>query len=870
MTQKRGDDHTDRPVAAARMQQRNAAALSTFSSSRFTVPLNAALLSMALVVCGLAALTLWRSHAEHEARALVTTQNISRLLVQDLDASFDKVDLALLAVKDEVEPAMAAGAVDAAALSDHIARHVARQPDLAALRVTDAKGEIKFGTGITPQTRFSSEQRGFFQKLRDDPNPGLVISEPIVGQVSGRWSLALARRISAPDNSFAGIVYGIVLLEDFQRRFAALDLGAHGAVSLRDLELGTVVRYPEPKNIGSAVGNRTFSKEWPEKLKQDPDSGTYFAVGLDGRRRALAYHRVTDYPFYVIVGLFPGDYLEPWTREVWKTIGGVALFSLISFLLARMLRGAWRQREADSKRLLELTRNALLRSEDRLQLALDRADLGLWMFAPGDGSCSATAQARSLHGLSRNDPDTLDAMLRHVVPEDRARVEVAVQSAVETEPSDIEFQLSLANGESRWLAWTIRWVPEGPGHPAHVVVLLQDVSQRIRTEQQLRTDHRRKDEFLATLSHELRNPLAPIRTSFEIMRRSRDPNTIEKARGVIDRQLAHLFRLVDDLLDVSRITQGKMRLRKERLNIAAVVQAALETSRPLFEVGAHQLTVKLPDEPVMVDADLTRLAQVFSNLLNNAARYTPAGGHVWVTISASTHDVAIEVKDDGAGIPADELPHVFEMFAQGDRSVERTQGGLGIGLSLVKQLVEMHGGTVESHSAGQGQGSSFVVTLAKAPSELAAQVQPDDAPTWPVVTPVLKTLAVVDDGDDPKRLALLLELLGHHVVSVANGREALEAAKTFHPNVVFLDMAMRGMNGYELARRLRSLEGGHNMVLVGLAGWGEDQDLLELREAGIDHQLVKPASLSKIRRLLEDTSIVAMHGLDKALGQKGS
>lgn len=688
-----------------------------FSSSRFAARLNGGLLLLALAVSALVAAALWSSRLQYDARAVTTASNVSNLLMHDLDAMFDKVDLAVLSVKEEVERQLALGVIDGPTLGNYIDLQLARQSDLVALRTTDENGRITYGTGVGTSTGLSSESRSFFQQLSADPTLGLVITAPINGQISDKWSIVFARRIAKPDASFGGVVFGVLLLEDFQKRFSTVALGSHGAVSLRDLQLGTVVRYPEPGNIGSAVGNRTFSKEWPEELKRNPVSGTYFAVGLDGRNRALAYNRVTDYPFYIIAGLFPDDYLEPWKEELQRMLAGLALLIAISYFFSRMLRKAWKRREADSRRLLELTSSALLRSEDRLQLALARANMGLWTFVPSNGKSSATACARALHGLSSDDDVDLNGMLRHVVAQDCPRVDAAVQAAIDSIPSEIEFRLRLSDGTDRWVAWTIRWVPEGHGYQANVVVLIRDISAAKQLQHRLMQEQKRKDEFIAILSHELRGPLAPIRSSFEVIRRTRSRDIVERALRIIDRQFGHLQRLIDDLLDVSRISQGKMRLQTEQLNLAEVVESALEASKPLLDAGAHRFTMTIPDEPVLVRGDLTRLAQVISNLLNNAARYTPAGGNVSLTVSEEEDEVLIEVKDDGAGISGEALPRIFDLFSQGDQMLMGGREGLGLGLSLVRQLVELHGGTVQAASEGPGHGSTFKVSLPRASVE---------------------------------------------------------------------------------------------------------------------------------------------------------
>jgi signal transduction histidine kinase len=333
-------------------------------------------LCLNLLVAGFAAHTLYTSHGNYEKRAVVATQNLSKVLAQDLAASFSKIDLALLAVKDEMERQLGlrrgetagrggtAGRVDAASLNAYIARQAARQSDLDALRVADAEGNVIFGIGIGGGPPVNAAHRDFFMGTRETRGPGLVVSKPMIGQISGKWSIVLARRVDLPDRGFGGTVYAVILLETFQKQFAALDLGPHGALSLRDLDLGTVVRHPEPAAVGTAIGNRTFSKEWPEKLKQNAQSGSYFAVGLDGRNRALSYRRVADYPFYVIVGQYPGDYLAEWNREMRNTLALAGAFILVTCWLAWLVALAWKRREADARQ----------RDAERERLMLDLHD----------------------------------------------------------------------------------------------------------------------------------------------------------------------------------------------------------------------------------------------------------------------------------------------------------------------------------------------------------------------------------------------------------------------------------------------------------------------------------------------------------------
>ncbi len=370
--------------------------------------------------------------------------------------------------------------------------------------------------------------------------------------------------------------------------------------------------------------------------------------------------------------------------------------------------------------------------------------------------------------------------------------------------------------------------------------------------EQLQEADRRKDEFLAILAHELRNPLAPIRNALQIIRLAGDNKaSVEKAAVVMERQLQQMVRLIDDLMDVTRIARNKMKLRQERVELGTVVRNALETSRPLIEAAGHELTVALPDEPILVDADSARLSQVFSNLLNNAAKYTERGGRIAVTLQREGSHAVLRVKDAGIGISAEHLPHLFEMFSQVERSLERSQGGLGIGLNLAKRLTEMHGGTIEVHSEGLNKGSEFIVRLpavSDSPTQPHIAAELEDKP----VPQRCKVLIVDDDEDTVTSLSIMLRILGHEVLSAHDGVQALEAAKSFRPDVVLLDIALPRMNGYEAARRIRQESWGENMKLVALTGWGQEEDKRRSIEAGFNHHLTKPMEPTALEVLLKE------------------
>jgi PAS domain S-box-containing protein len=375
--------------------------------------------------------------------------------------------------------------------------------------------------------------------------------------------------------------------------------------------------------------------------------------------------------------------------------------------------------------------------------------------------------------------------------------------------------------------------------------------ENARLYESVRTADQRKDEFLATLAHELRNPMAPMRFALEVMRSeaSTSSGDREQARAIIERQLGQLVRLVDDLLDVARISTGKLQLRRQRVELAQIIRSAVETSQPTIAAGGHHLELTLPAAPLFIDADPTRLAQVLLNLLNNAAKYSDSGGRIELSAAAEGEQAVIRVRDNGIGIPRPMLRNIFELFSQVERGEQHSQGGLGIGLTLVKRLVEMHGGQVEAHSEGPGQGSEFVLRLPLRNSAGSGEASPSPAPAGQAGR-LRKVLVVDDNRDAATSLAFLLNAIGHEARTAHDGSQALVEAEHFLPDVVVLDIGMPGLNGYEVARRLRAMPALRGLSLIALTGWGQEQDRRRSREAGFDHHLVKPADLGELKRLV--------------------
>jgi two-component system, sensor histidine kinase len=380
--------------------------------------------------------------------------------------------------------------------------------------------------------------------------------------------------------------------------------------------------------------------------------------------------------------------------------------------------------------------------------------------------------------------------------------------------------------------------------------LEREMKERRDAEHALRIADRRKDEFLATLAHELRNPLAPLSNGLTLLRLAgNDPAIAKNARDIMERQLAQMVRLVDDLIDVSRISTGRLAIKKERIELQAVVRNAVEIVAPFIEKRGHALQIDLPTQPVWIDADPTRLAQVFSNLLNNAAKYTDQGGNIAFQAELEEVSVVVRVMDNGIGIPAEMLATVFDMFTQVDKSLERSQAGLGVGLTLARRLAELHGGTLEAHSGGQGQGSCFAIRL-----PLATDIARDDG-LLPCLTEepplVCHRILLADDNIDfALTLATLLRGLGHEVLVTHDGEQALQAADGFRPDFAFLDIGLPKRNGYELARGLRESAITARSILVAVTGWGQEKDRQLAAQAGFDHHLVKPVQLAQIQEIL--------------------
>jgi PAS domain S-box-containing protein len=495
---------------------------------------------------------------------------------------------------------------------------------------------------------------------------------------------------------------------------------------------------------------------------------------------------------------------------------------------------------------------ASLRESEGLYRAIGESiDYGVWVCDPQGRNIYASDSFLRLVGLTQEQCSEFGwSSVLH--PDDAQATLAAWQECVRTGGQwDIEHRFRGIDGEYHYVL--ARGVPvrNDSGEITAWAGINLDIGRLKRVEQELRIADRRKDEFLATLAHELRNPLAPIRNSLQILKMPRiDSATLQQTRDMMERQVHHLVRLVDDLLDVSRVMRGKIELRKERVELASVVARAVETAMPLIEVQGHRLEISLPSESLLLDADPVRLSQVVGNLLTNSAKYTEAGGKIWLTAHQEQGEAVLSVRDNGIGIAPDMLPHVFELFVQADLASTRSQGGLGIGLTLVKNLVEMHRGRVEAHSGGLGHGSEFIVRLPLVVQEGSVSDAPASLEPRQARSPGHRLLVVDDNKDAAISLALLLRLHGHEVQVAHDGPAGIQLALAQRPDLIFLDLGMPGMDGYEVARRIRRTPALERITLAALTGWGQQEDRRRTAEAGFDHHLVKPPEPKALEAVL--------------------
>ena len=514
----------------------------------------------------------------------------------------------------------------------------------------------------------------------------------------------------------------------------------------------------------------------------------------------------------------------------------------------------------DSLVSLSTTQKKLQESQDFLSLAIRSARMGVWSQDIKTSQIRWSTELQELAGLNETDYlGTSEDFYNRIHSEDRSHFIAELQKAT-AQKSDYDIQFRLQHASGNWLSM------EGRGHAIYadtgeatsVFGVFIDISERKAAEQQLfelnqqlSIADRRKDEFLATLGHELRNPLAPMRNVLEIMRLKEDDDSfLQWSREMIERHVSQMTHLVDDLMETSRITQGRLELRKQQINLVELIQNSIEATQNVMQESMHNFTVSKPDSAIIIEADSTRITQIITNLLTNAAKYTPDGGNISLTAFKEGNEAVLSVSDSGIGIPADQLSNIFNMFSQLTPALERSQGGLGIGLSLVHGLVNLHGGSIVAHSKGDGKGSKFVVRLPL--SDAPIEMPPIIEKTIPAVIENKRILVIEDNVDAAESLSMLLEMKGHTTRNAHDGKSGVKIAEEFNPEVILLDIGLPDINGYQVAQQIRQQVWGKKIFLIAVTGWGQDKDKELAKNAGFDQHLTKPIDFQQLNTFLQN------------------
>ena len=626
-----------------------------------------------------------------------------------------------------------------------------------------------------------------------------------------------------------GAQFGLVWLEDSESG----DLLVHASRGFEGEKAFLFERVPPGEKGGSAGHAFERRCRW---IVEDTEADESFARYRDAARIA-GFRAVHSTPIVTRSGALLGVLSVHFARPTWPSHRDMQVADVCARHAADAIEAA-RSQEA-------------LRESERLYRAIGESiDYGVWL-ADADGRNRYTSDSfLRLTGLTQ-ERCAGQGWKEAVHPADAPGLLAHWERCLRTgEQLDHEFRVRSAEGGSRNILGRGVPVRNARGSIVAWAGINLDIHRLKQVENELRELDQRKNEFLATLAHELRNPLAPLRNGLEVMRlAAANPATVEKARAMMERQLGQMVRLVDDLLDVSRVSRGKIELRREDVELAAVLRNALETSQPLMAERAHELVARVPPERIVVNADVTRLSQVFWNLLNNAVKYTEPGGRVELEVTPMDGEVAVSIRDNGIGIPAEMQARVFDIFTQVDRSLEKSQGGLGIGLSIAKRLVEMHGGSIAVRSAGHRMGSEFTVRL---PARIEAGSGTGEAGRHAAMPrgPRHRILVADDNVDSATTLCLMLEAMGNEVRVAHDGQQTVDLAEAFRPDAILMDIGMPKLNGFDACERIRARPWAADVFIVALTGWGQDEDKSRSRAAGFDRHLVKPVEPTMLERMI--------------------
>jgi PAS domain S-box-containing protein len=758
---------------------------------------------------------------------------------------------------------------DLATFRDRAERILATQPDWSNINLALPSGQQVMNLQRPPGAPLPDIARvdPDWQRAVERGTP--FVSDLIVGPVTGRWDYAV--RVPVIRNgSVQYVLSAVVKPESMTKLLKAQDVPADWVAVVLDRSERIVARTVNPRSVGQLA-----SQSLREALARAP-SGWFRGSTIEGTAVYTPYHRSPTSGWTFAMGI-PASAIN---APAWRAAGLLALALLGALLLAFGLAHIVGRRisapigslasAADAigrgervpvpqsaaiaeigrlARTLQECIDALHEREERLQLALDAGRMGNWDWNIQTGKVTWSADLEAIHGLAPGSfPGTFEAYKNEIHPDDRQKVEAAIAQNLQRGEHHVEYRIVRPDGSTRWVEGRGKVFRDERGAPARVVGVCSDITDRKQAELALKEADRAKDEFLAVLSHELRNPLAGLTAASHVLHVAAPASDAAmRARGVVERQTKHMSRLVADLLDVSRVTLGKLRLQRARLDMAEVVSNVVDMWRASGRLGSHQIV--LAAEPAWVDGDRERIEQIAANLLDNALKFTPSGKTVSISVHREGLQAVLRVADQGIGLTAEDCARVFDLFAQVD-SPERPGAGLGIGLALVKRLAELHGGTVSASSEGLGRGAAFTVRLPAIEQALP------HAESGPVLSNVRRSILIVEDNDDARQmLAALLALGGHAVRAARDGHSGLALAAEAAPDVALIDISLPDIDGYEVARRLRRgcLAGRVPRVkLVAVTGLGHDEDRRRALDAGFDAHLVKPVSPQRLEQVIAE------------------
>ena len=838
------------------------------------VLVNAALL-------GLAVSSIDQSKRRYEAQAVTTTHNLSHVLAGHIADTVSRIDLTVLTVVDEVEQQLASPeGINPVKLTAFINRHYAMLPALDGLRVVNAEGENAYGIGIKPGLRSSVADRPYFQRLRSDPKAGLVISDPVIGRVSKKWSIILARRVNQPDGSFGGLVYGTINLEQFAATFASVDVGKLGVVTLRDEDLALVARTPVPKDFDQVVGTKNCSPELKKLVAAHLDEGSDRTnQGFDAVARRFSYKKVSHAPFYLIVGLAEDEYLAAWRNERDRVMLFMVIFVLGSILGSLLIYRSWLRRSVVTE--------ALAQSAERLALATRAGGVGVWDYDPVHNTLVWDDQMYRLYGVAEDRfVGAYACWHQGLHPDDKARGDAEIQQALRGEKDfDTEFRVVWPNGEIRNIRAIAVVQRDAAGRALRMIGTNWDVTAVKQAEENLRqsnvelvaaTAHANemvvraemasiaKGEFLANMSHEIRTPMNGIIGMTGLLLDTPLDAQQRRYAEAVRSSGKTLLSLINDILDFSKIEAGKLELERIEFDLTAVLEEfgdmlALRAQ----DKGLEFICAATPEVPTLLCGDPGRVRQVLINLAGNAIKFTQQGEVVVRACVAEQTDESVVVRfsvcDTGIGIPADKQEMLFDKFTQVDASITRQYGGTGLGLAISKQLAGLLGGEIGVISA-PGHGAEFWFTAR------FGRVHSGTAPSGPRLDDLrgVRMLVVDDNATHREVLTTQLHSWGVRVDEAPDAATALRilrrACDVADPFVtVIVDMQMPGMDGAELGRTIKADATLNPLRLILLTSLGLTGVAQSLAEVGFAACLTKPThKLDLYRSLLSAPQAVAV------------